>query len=187
MRDRIPIILAALGPKNVALAAELAEGWEPIFFHPEKAADVWGASLADGRSRRDPALGKLDIVVATPMAIGDDVDHLIDLYRPTLALYIGGMGARGRNFYNDLACRYGYEREAALIQDLYLDGRKKEAAAVVPAELLRAISLIGSEGHLRDRLDSLVAAGVTTLNVTPLAATHVERVASVELLRKLLP
>ncbi|WP_239307852.1 MULTISPECIES: LLM class F420-dependent oxidoreductase [unclassified Frankia] len=187
VRDRIPIILAALGPKNVALAAEIAEGWEPIFFHPEKAADVWGASLADGRSRRDPALGNLDIVVAAPMAIGDDVDHLIDLYRPTLALYIGGMGARGRNFYNDLACRYGYEREAALIQDLYLDGRKKEAAAVVPAELLRAISLIGAEGYLRDRLDSLVAAGVTSLNVTPLAATHAERVASIELLRKLLP
>jgi F420-dependent oxidoreductase-like protein len=187
VRDRIPIILAALGPKNVALAAEIAEGWQPVFFYPEKAADVWGPSLAAGRSRRDPALGVLDVVVAAPLAIGDGVDHFFDHVRPVLALYIGGMGARGRNFYNDLACRYGYEREATLIQDLYLDGKKEEAADVVPADLLRATSLIGPKAYVRERLDALVAAGVTTLNVTPLAATHAERVACVEMLCDLLP
>ncbi len=187
VRDRIPIVLAAMGPKNVELAAEIAEGWEPIFFHPEKARDVWGPSLAAGQARRDPALGPLDVVVATPVAIGDDVEHLHDLARPMLALYIGGMGARGRNFYNDLARRYGYEREAKLIQDLYLEGRKEEAAAAVPAELLRATSLIGPKGYVRERLNALAAVGVTTLNVTLLARTHAEQVASVELVRELLP
>ncbi len=125
--------------------------------------------------------------MATPVAIGDDVEHLHDLARPMLALYIGGMGARGRNFYNDLARRYGYEREAKLIQDLYLEGRKEEAAAAVPAELLRATSLIGPKGYVRERLNALAAVGVTTLNVTLLAHTHAEQVASVELVRELLP
>ena len=143
VRERIPILLASIGPKNVALTAELAEGWEPIFFHPEKAADVWGASLAEGKAKRDPALGELDTFVGVALAIGDDVDHLLDQVRGQLALYVGGMGARGKNFYNDLACRYGYEAEAKLIQDLYLDGKKAEAAAAVPLELLRAISLVG--------------------------------------------
>nr|MDT0663713.1 LLM class F420-dependent oxidoreductase [Micromonospora sp. DSM 115978] len=99
VRERIPIFLAAIGPKNVALAAEIAEGWEPIFFHPEKAAEVWGPSLAEGNKLRDPALGPLDVVVQTAVAIGDDVDSYLDLSRPMLALYIGGMGAKGKNFY----------------------------------------------------------------------------------------
>ena len=103
VRERIPIALAAIGPKNVALAAELAESWMPIFYLPEKSADVWGAAVAEGAAKRDPALGPLDVIAHAALAIGDDVAHLRDLGRPQLALYIGGMGARGRNFYNDLA------------------------------------------------------------------------------------
>src|ERR1700677_4881064 len=103
VRERIPIALAAIGPQNVALAAELAEGWQPIFYLPEKSAEVWGDAVAEGEAKRDPSLGPLDVIAAAPLAIGEDVNHLRDRSRPDLALYIGGMGARGRNFYNDLA------------------------------------------------------------------------------------
>jgi F420-dependent oxidoreductase-like protein len=115
VRERIPIVIAALGPKNVALAAEVAEGWQPIFYFPEKAAIAWDAPLAEGKARRDPALGPLDVIASAPLAIGDDVTGLRDLTRPVFALYIGGMGARGRNFYYDLACRFGYQSEADTI------------------------------------------------------------------------
>ena len=185
IRERIPVLLAALGPKNVALAAELAEAWQPIFYIPEKAASVWGRALADGTAKRDPALGALDVVVPVPVAIGDDVTGLRDLARPHFALYIGGMGARQRNFYNDLARRFGYEAEAAAIQDAYLAGRKDEAAALVPADLLERTSLIGPEGYVRDRLDALREAGVTTLAITPFAPAHPARVALIERIRGL--
>ncbi|MEV7889779.1 LLM class F420-dependent oxidoreductase [Streptomyces sp. NPDC002817] len=183
VRERVPIVLAAIGPKNVALAAEIAEGWMPMFFHPERAAEVWGPALADGTARRDPALGALDVVASPPLAIGEDVRDLIDLARPQLALYIGGMGARGHNFYNDLARRYGYESEAATIQDLYLSGRKDEAAAAVPAELLRATSLIGPASYVAERLEAFRDAGVTTLQVRPLAHSVAQRLSDVESLR----
>jgi F420-dependent oxidoreductase-like protein len=185
VRERIPVVVAAIGPKNVAMAAEIAEGWEPIFFVPEKAGDVWGKSLADGRSRRDPALGDLDIIAQAPLAIGENTAGLRDLLRPMLALYIGGMGAKGRNFYNDLARRYGHEAEAERIQDLYLDGKKDEAAALVPADLLAKTALIGPEPYVRERLAALREAGVTTLNVTPLAETHAERLRLIEQVRDL--
>jgi F420-dependent oxidoreductase-like protein len=129
VRERVPVMLAALGPKNVELAAEIAEAWQPIWFQPEKAGDVWGESLAAGKAKRDPSLGALQVVVGVPVAIGDDVDQLHDQVRPHLALYVGGMGARGKNFYNDLTCRYGYEAAAKEVQDLYLSGKKDEAAA----------------------------------------------------------
>ena len=186
VRERIPILLASIGPKNVALTAELAEGWEPVFFHPEKAADVWGASLAEGKAKRDPSLGELDTFVGVALAIGEDVDHLLDQVRGYLALYIGGMGARGKNFYNDLACRYGYEAEAKLIQDLYLDGKKDEAAAAVPLELLRSISLVGPAGYVKERLAAFAAAGTTTLVVNPLLPGREARVAAVSQLRELI-
>ncbi len=185
VRPRVPIFLAAIGPRNVELTAEIAEGWEPIFFLPEKAADVWGRSLAAGRARRDPGLGELDIVAQAPLAIGDDVADLVDLSRPLLALYIGGMGAKGRNFYTELARRYGYESAAERIQDLYLSGHKDEAAAQVPRELLERTSLIGPEGHVRERIAALREAGVTTLNVRPLARTHEDRVRLIERVRDL--
>ncbi|NJP98024.1 LLM class F420-dependent oxidoreductase [Nonomuraea sp. FMUSA5-5] len=184
VRPRIPIVVAAIGPKNVELTAELAEGWEPIFYVPEKAADVWGPALAAGKARRDPELGELDVIAQASLAIGDDVAGLLEFGRPMAALYIGGMGARGKNFYNDLARRYGYEKEAELIQDLYLAGKKDEAAAQVPAELLEKMSLIGSEGYVRDRVQAMKESGVTTLNVTPIAGTHEERLRLIEKIKE---
>jgi F420-dependent oxidoreductase-like protein len=185
LRPRIPITVAAIGPKNVALAAELAEGWQPPFYVPEKAAQVWGEPLAAGQAKRDPDLGPLDLHIGVSLAIGDDVHHLHDQGRANRALYIGGMGARDRNFYNDLACRFGYPEAAAKIQDLYLAGRKAEAEAAVPEDLLVKTSLIGSEGHVRDRLAALAESGVTTLTVRPLAPDHQARLRLVERLRTL--
>ncbi len=185
VRERIPIVVAALGPRNVALAAELAEGWQPIFYFPEKAAIAWDAPLAEGRATRDASLGPLDVIAAAPLAIGEDVTGLRELSRPFFALYIGGMGARGRNFYHDLACRFGYEHEADQIQDAYLAGRKDEAAALVPAELVEKTSLIGPDGYVAERLAAFRQAGVSTLNVTPLAASHAARVADIERVRDL--
>src|SRR3954470_15324755 len=185
VRERIPVLLAALGPKNVELAAEIAEKWEPIFFHPERAADVWGASLEAGRANRDAALGELDVVVGVPVAIGEDVDHLLDAVRPGIALYVGGMGAKGKNFYNDLARRYGYEAEAETIQDLYLAGRKDEAAAAVPEDLVRATSLIGPESYVAERIAAFAAAGVTTINLQPMDDSRENRLRTVEKMREL--
>jgi F420-dependent oxidoreductase-like protein len=185
VRERIPVALAAIGPKNVTVAAELAESWMPIFYLPEQAGAVWGEAVEQGQARRDPALGPLDVIAHAALAIGDDVTGLRDLSRPQLALYIGGMGARGRNFYNDLACRFGYEAEAKAIQDAYLDGRKAEAEALVPAELAERISLIGPEGYVAERLAAFRESGVTTLNVTPLAPTHEARVRLIEQVRAL--
>jgi F420-dependent oxidoreductase-like protein len=188
VRERVPVVVAALGPKNVELAAELAEGWEPIFYFPEKAEQAWGAPLAAGRAKRDPSLPPLDVVAQAPLAIGEDVAGYLELGRPFAALYIGGMGPhrdRGRNFYYELAVRFGFEADAGRIQDAYLDGRKDEAAALVPAELLAGMSLIGSEGHVAERLAAMKESGVTTLNVTPLAQTHEDRVRLIEQVRAL--
>ena len=186
VRERIPIVVAALGPKNVALAAELAEGWQPIFFFPEKAGLTWDAPLKAGRAKRDTAtLGQLDVIAAAPLAIGDDVTRLRDRLRPMFALYVGGMGAREKNFYYDLACRYGYQREADQIQDAYLAGRKDEAAALVPADLVEKTSLIGPLGYVKERLAAYREAGVTTLNVTALSPTHADRVRDIETVRSL--
>jgi F420-dependent oxidoreductase-like protein len=185
VRERIPIVVAALGPKNVALAAELAEGWQPIFYYPEKAGLTWDAPLAEGRAKRDPQLPPLDVIAEAPVAIGDDVTHLRDVTRPFFALYIGGMGARGKNFYYDLACRFGYDDEARQIQDAYLSGRKDEAAALVPAELVEKTSLIGPHGYVKERLAAFREAGATTLNLTALSPTHERRVSDIETIRAL--
>jgi F420-dependent oxidoreductase-like protein len=185
VRERIPIVVAALGPKNVELAAELAEGWQPIFYFPEKAPLAWAAPLQAGKAKRDPLLPPLDVIAAAPLAIGEDVTRLRDGLRPMFALYVGGMGARGKNFYHDLACRYGYQREADLIQDAYLDGRKDEAAALVPADLIEQTSLIGPLGYVKERLAAYREAGVTTLNITALSPTHERRVQDIETLRSL--
>jgi F420-dependent oxidoreductase-like protein len=169
VRSRIPIWVAALGEKNVALAAEVAEGWLPAFFLADKAKDVFGPSLAEGTAKRDPSLGRLQVAAGGLLAIGEEsqVAGVRELGRPGAALYIGGMGARGRNFYNALACRYGYEKEASEIQDLYLAGKKVEAAAKVPADLLEGMSLCGPEGYIKERVAAWAEAGVTHLNVTP--------------------
>jgi F420-dependent oxidoreductase-like protein len=187
VRPRIPVQIAAIGPKNVQLAAEIAEGWQPIFYLPEKAEMVWGESLRTGSAKRDPQLGELDIVGQAALAIGDDVEDFLEFGRPMAALYIGGMGAKGKNFYNDLCRRYGWEKEAELIQDLYLAGKKDEAAKHVPYELLQKMSLIGTEGHVKERLAAMKESGITTLNVTPVARSneHADRLKLIEKVKDL--
>ena len=182
VRERIPILVAALGPKNVALVAEKAEGWQPLFFVPEKAQEIWGESLAEGNAKREAGLGPLEVYLQSSFAITEDeavATQMLDGMRGFVALYLGGMGAKGKNFYNDVARRYGYVEEAEAIQDLYLDGKKEQAAAAVPEELLRAISLIGPRSYVAERMAAFAEAGVTTLNITPLAGTAAERVALV--------
>ncbi len=168
-RPSIPIWVAALGEKNVTMAAEVADGWIPMMFIPEKAHEVWGPSLEAGRARRDPGLGPLQITVGGLLAIGDgdEVTALRDLSRPMVALYVGGMGAKGKNFYNDVVRRYGFEQEAEAIQDLYLNGKKAEAEALVPDPLLEAMSLCGPEGYISERIAAFRDAGVTHLQVVP--------------------
>jgi F420-dependent oxidoreductase-like protein len=182
VRDRIPIYVASLGPKNVQMTAEVADGWLPLLFVPERAKSVWGESLAKGAANRAGELGSLEVVAGGLIAIGDDVDAeaIRDFQRPMVALYVGGMGARGRNFYNDLARRYGYEKEAEVIQDLYLDGKKTEAAAAVPADMLEKMSLVGPAGYVKERLAAFAEAGVTILSVQPVGA---DPVATVERLK----
>ena len=170
VRPAIPIWVAALGEKNVTMTAEVADGWIPMLFVPERARDVWGPSLDAGLAKRDPALGPLQITTGGLLAIGegDEVTKLRDLARPTVALYVGGMGAKGKNFYNDVVKRYGFEQEAEDIQDLYLSGKKAEAEALVPDELLELTSLCGPEGYVAERIAAFGEAGVTDLQVTPI-------------------
>ena len=178
-RERIPIYLASLGARSVQLAAEVAEGWLPIFFLPERAQDVWGDALRRGLAQRSEALPALEIVAGGPLAIGDHLEHLRDMQRPHLALYIGGMGARGKNFYNDLVTAYGYADAARTIQDLYLGGQKAVAAAAVPAELLARLSLIGPASYVKERIAAFRAAGVTVLDIEPVGPDPVRDVAAV--------
>jgi F420-dependent oxidoreductase-like protein len=179
LRNRIPIWVAALGERNVTMTAELADGWLPVFYIPEKVQEVYGSALAAGTARRSSDLGPLEIAAGGPMAFTDDPDEaarLRDTARPFTALYVGGMGARGRNFYNALVSRMGWEKEAATIQDLYLSGQKQEAAAAVPADLLEATTLIGSESSIKDRIEAYRAVGVTVLNVTPVGPNGLDDV-----------
>ena len=148
-----------------------------MFFHPERAAEVWGDALAAGAAKRSDDLAPLDVFASPALAITDHPEAVLPLVKPQLALYVGGMGARGKNFYNDLISSYGFEAEAALIQDLYLDGRRDEAIAAVPDELVRAVSLIGPASYVAERVAAFRAAGVTTLAVTPLARSSAERIA----------
>ncbi len=185
VRERIPVLIAALGPKNVELAAEIAEGWQPIFYLPEKAQDVWGKSLAAGQAKRDPVLGDLEVYAGPTLAIGENVEGLREFVKPHLALYIGGMGAKGKNFYHTLATRYGYGPQADRIQELYLAGDKAAAAKAVPDDLVRDISLIGSPAFVKERIAAFREAGVTTLNVVPIAETPADRVTLIEKLRGL--
>jgi F420-dependent oxidoreductase-like protein len=171
-RSSIPLYIAALGPKSVEGAAEYADGWLPFLFMPERAHQVWGDALARGTAKRQAGLAPLEIAAGGMVAIGEGADTkaLLDLARPTYALYVGGMGARGKNFYNDLACQYGYEQEAKEIQDLYLGGNKRDAEAVVPQEWLEAGNLVGPASYVQERIAAFREAGVTNLQVTPVRA-----------------
>jgi F420-dependent oxidoreductase-like protein len=156
LRAEIPIYLAALGPKNVALAAEIADGWLPIFVAPERFDDAFGPSLA-------AAPPTFEIAATASVLVGDDVPALLDALRPHVALYVGGMGAKGRNFYNSLVRRYGWEAEAERIQELYLGGKQRDAIAAVPDELVDAVSLVGPKERIAERLDAWRETAVTTL------------------------
>jgi F420-dependent oxidoreductase-like protein len=180
VRDRVPIYIASLGQKSVQATAEIADGWLPFLFVPERASMVWGEALEAGGAKRDPGLAPLEISAGGMLAVGDDVKGLLDFARPTVALYIGGMGARGKNFYNDLACQYGFEAEAKKIQDLYLDGHKKEAEEAVPLELLELGNLVGPESYVKERIQAFGEAGVTSLQVIPAADDPVSLVRQVK-------
>ncbi len=168
-RSSVPIYVAALGPKNVEQAAEIADGWLPHLFWPEKFSMVWGDAITAGTARRDASLGAMDIVAGGMLAIGEgpETKALLDFARPMFALYVGGMGAKGKNFYNDVARAYGYEEEAEKIQDLYLSGKKKEAEALIPSEWLEAANLVGPASYIKERVAAFAEAGVTSLNVHP--------------------
>lgn len=187
VRERIPITIAALGPRNVELTAEIAEGWQPVFFYPERADEVFGDAVRAGIAKRDAALGDLDVMVGVSLAIGDHVEDRLEWAKPQLALYIGGMGAKGRNFYHNVATRYGFGAVADHIQELYLSGRKAEAIAAVPDDLVRSVSLIGPRGYVAERVAAFAEAGVTTLLATPVTADGTEYVDFVTQLRQLLP
>jgi F420-dependent oxidoreductase-like protein len=168
VRERIPIFVASLGPKNVEMTAELAEGWLPLHYWPERADELWRSSLEAGTARREADLPPLEIAAGASLAIGDDVEGLRERDRPMLTLYFGGMGAKNKNFYNEVLKRYGYEKEAERIQDLYLEGDRKGAAALVPDALIAGMSLIGDAGFVKDRVAAYRDSGVTILNVQPI-------------------
>jgi F420-dependent oxidoreductase-like protein len=163
---QIPIYLAAIGPKSVAQCAEIADGWLPIFYSPYRAPRTYQPSLDEGfrRAGSGKSLANFDIAVSASVIVTDDVPAALRMVKPHLALYIGGMGARGKNFYNDLACRYGFEEAAKKIQDLYLAGRKDEAMAAVPDALADEVSLVGPKERIRDRLAAWRESPVGTLN-----------------------
>jgi F420-dependent oxidoreductase-like protein len=163
LRSEIPIYLAAIGPRNVALAAEIADGWLPIFFSPERFADVHAKQLEVGFAARGDRPDGWDIAPLVPVVVADDVAAARDFLKPLLALYIGGMGARGQNFYTRLAQRYGYEDEANRIQEHYLEGRKNDAIAAVPDALVEEVALVGDRARIAGRLDAWRASGATTL------------------------
>ncbi|MDQ6915823.1 MAG: LLM class F420-dependent oxidoreductase [Actinomycetota bacterium] len=168
VQERVPIYLAAIGPKNVALAGEIADGWLPVLFSPEHVAE-FRPRLEEGAARAGRALdGGFDVAPTVNVLIGDDVEAARDAMRPILALYVGGMGSRERNFYNRLVRRYGFEDAAREVQDLYLEGRKVEAGAGLPAELIDLVTLCGPRDAVRERLRVYRDAGVGTLSVSPM-------------------
>lgn len=188
VREHIPIFWASLMGQSVKNTAQYADGWLPIFFDPEKFHTVWGDDLKSGQAERDADLGPLQISAGGMVAIGEELtgdarSRILDFGRPTTALYVGGMGARDQNFYNTICQRYGYVDEAIEIQDLYLSGKKDEAAAAVPAEMLEKTNLVGPVGYVKERLAAYKEAGVTHLQVSPVGADPVK---TIEQLRELL-
>jgi len=168
VQERIPIYLAALGPKNTQLAGEIADGWIPTLFSPEHVAQA-RELLEEGARRAGRSLDGFDIAPSVNVAIDDDLERARDVMRPYVALYVGGMGSRERNFYNQLVRRYGFEEAAEKVQTLYLEGKKEEAAAALPPELIDTVTLCGPRERIRERLAVYKEAGVGTLMVTPMS------------------
>jgi F420-dependent oxidoreductase-like protein len=185
VQDRIPIYLAAIGPKNTALAGEIADGWIPTLLSPEHLPQL-RASLEEGAARAGRSLDGFDIAPTVNVMISDDRQGARDATRPFVALYVGGMGSRKQNFYNQLMQRYGFEEVAKEVQDLYLEGRREEAMAALPDELLDTVSLIGPKDVVTERLRVYRDAGVGTLGITPLAFTKEERLQQLRLVAECL-
>jgi F420-dependent oxidoreductase-like protein len=184
VQETIPIYLAAIGPKNTALAGEIADGWIPTLVSPEHLPDL-RASLEEGAAKAGRSLDGFDIAPTVNVYVSDDVEKGRDVMRPFIALYVGGMGSRDKNFYNNLVQRYGFEDAAKKVQDLYLEGRRDEAMAALPDELIDLVSLNGPADKVRDRLRIYREAGVGTLGITPMAWTREERVAQLRQIAKL--
>ncbi|MFT7651563.1 MAG: F420-dependent oxidoreductase-like protein [Limisphaerales bacterium] len=185
VRENIPIAVASLGQASVAMTAELADAWLPAFYTAEAAQAVWGDALKKGQAKRSADRPPLEVFAGGMVAIGEGLEGLRDLARPQAALYIGGMGARSKNFYNDIFSKSGYAAEAKLIQDLYLSGEKKAAEEAIPEDYLAKNSLIGDEAFVKDRLAALKESGVTALNVGLAGKTPAERVAQCDRLKNL--
>src|ERR1700694_1665045 len=184
VQERIPIYLAVLGPKNVALAGEIADGWLPVFFSPEHTAEL-RVPLQEGAAAAGRALGGVCVCPTVNVMIGDDVDVARNAMRPMLALYVGGMGSREQNFYNRLVSSYGFEREAEQVQELYLAGRKNEAMLALPDDLIDAVSIAGSPQRAKERIRAFRDAGVDTLIVSPMAFDNDERKQQLHLVAEL--
>jgi F420-dependent oxidoreductase-like protein len=184
VQERLPIYLAAIGPKNTALAGEIADGWLPTLFSPEHVSE-FRSLLQEGAGRAGRSLDGFDIAPVVNACVSDDLDSARDVMRPGLALYVGGMGSREQNFYNRLVQRYGFEDEARQIQDLYLSGRKDEAAGALPVELIDLVSLCGPPAVVRERLEAFRQAGVGTLLIAPMAFGAEEQVAQLRAIAEL--
>jgi F420-dependent oxidoreductase-like protein len=184
VQERIPIYLAAIGPKNTALTGEIADGWLPTFFSPEHVGGL-RSLLEEGATRAGRSLDGFEMVPTVTAYISDDRELARNLMRPVLALYIGGMGSRKQNFYNQLVQRYGFEEAAAEIQDLYLDGKQAEAGEAIPGELIDMVCLCGPRDFVRDRIAAFRDAGVGTLAVTPMAFTVEDRIAQLRAIAEL--
>ncbi len=168
VQERIPILLAAIGPKNTALAGEIADGWLPMLLSPEHLPEL-SKSLEEGAAQAGRSLDGFRITPSVSVLVSDDVETARNAMRPFVGLYVGGMGSRDKNFYNQLMQRYGYEAAAKEVQDLYLEGKKEEACAAIPGEFLDQVTLCGTEDVVRDRIRVYREAGVHTLNLTPMA------------------
>ncbi len=183
-QERIPIYLAAIGPRNTALAGEIADGWIPTFFSPEHVG-LFREHLSEGAARSRRSLADLAIAPTVNMHVSDDLEMARNLMRPGLALYVGGMGSRRQNFYNALVRRYGFEAAAEEVQELYLSGRKEEACRALPDELIDLVSLCGPRERVTERLAAYREAGVDTLIVSPMAFTAEDQVAQLRTLAEL--
>jgi F420-dependent oxidoreductase-like protein len=184
VQDRIPIYLAAIGPNNTRLAGEIADGWIPFLFSPEHLSE-FRPLLEEGAARAGRTLDDFDIAPTVNVFVTDDLAAGRDAMRPFLALYIGGMGSREKNFYNQLVQRYGFEDAARTVQDLYLDGKREEAMAALPDELVDLVSLCGPADRVRERLAVYREAGVGTLGITPMAWDRDARLEQLRLVAEL--
>jgi F420-dependent oxidoreductase-like protein len=184
VQEQIPIYLAAIGPKNTALAGEIADGWIPTLFSPEHVSEL-RPLLQEGADRSGRSLDGFDIAPTVNVFITDDLQSARDAMRPFIALYVGGMGSRKQNFYNNLVCRYGFEEQAKTIQDLYLEGKREEAMAAIPDGLIDTVSLCGPKDIVRERLAVYRDSGVGTLGITPVAFNRDDRLEQLRLLAEL--